>query len=78
MRRTLCAFFLAGFSLFEPAPGLPAEENRAKEEPPAEEVEISSEDRQVIRRMELLQLMELLKDMELLEGETKDVSEDKK
>lgn len=78
MRRTLCAFFFAGFSLYGPAAGLPAEETRAKEETPAKEVEISSEDRQVIQRMELLQLMELLKDMELLEGEMKAVSEDKK
>jgi hypothetical protein len=78
MRRGLCALSLAGFSLFWPVAGLHGEENRAKGKPPAEDVEISSEDRQVIRRMELLQLMELLKDMELLEGEVKAVSEDKK
>lgn len=78
MRRTLCAFSLAVCPLFWPAAGLHAEEHRAKEEKPAKKVEISSEDRQVIRMMELLQRMELLKDMDLLEGEIKAGSEDKK
>ena len=77
MRRILYAFFLAGFSLFLPAAGL-AEESRGAEEISAEKLEISKEDRQVIRKMELLQLMELLKDMDLLEGEIKADSEDKK
>lgn len=77
MRRTLCAIFLAGCSLLWPNFGLSAEGTQA-EEAPAKEDGISSEDRQVIRRMELLQLMEMLKDMEMLEGELETVSEDKK
>jgi hypothetical protein len=78
MRRALCAFFLAAGPLFWPTAGLHAEEHRAKEEKPAKKVEISSEDRKVIRMMELLQRMELLKDLALLEGEIKAGSEDKK
>ena len=79
MKRAVCALFLAGCQLLWSAAGLHAEENRAKKEKPAKDVEISSEDRQVIRMMELLQMMELLKDMKLLEGrEMKAASEDKK
>jgi hypothetical protein len=77
MRRILYAFFLAGIPLFLPAAGL-AGASRGAEEFSAEKLEISEEDRQVIRKMELLQLMELLKDMDLLEGEIKADSEDKK
>ncbi|WP_027715014.1 hypothetical protein [Desulfuromonas sp. TF] len=77
MRRILCALFLAGMPLLLPASGL-AEESRETEEISAEKLEISDEDRQVIRKMELLQLMELLKDMDLLEREIKADSEDKK
>jgi hypothetical protein len=78
MKRTLCAIFLAGCPLIWPVTRLHAEENRPKEGKPAENVESSSEDREVVRMMELLAMMDLLKDMELLEGEIKAVSEDKK
>lgn len=78
MKQTLCALFLAGCSLLWPASNLLADENRPPEEESAETTRISSEDRQVIKRMELLELMKLLEDMELLEGEIKAVMEEEK
>jgi|GEM_PF-6771413 len=78
MKRALCVIFLTGCSLLWPAGRLHAEESRAREEKPVKEVEITKEDRQVVRMIELLEMMEMLKDMELLEGEPKAVSEDKK
>jgi hypothetical protein len=78
MKRMLYALFLAGIPLFLPAAGLYAEEGRGAGEIPAEQDGISEEDRQVIRKIELLQLMELLKDMDLLAAETRADSEDKK
>jgi len=79
MRRMICVFFLAGFPLLWPGTGINAAESRGPEKKPVEKVEISDNDRQVIRQMEVLQLMELLKDMDLLEGKKiKAVSEDKK
>jgi len=78
MKRMLYALFLAGIPLFLPAAGLYAEESRGAGEIPAEQDGISEEDRQVIRKIELLQLMELLKDMDLLAAETRADSEDKK
>jgi hypothetical protein len=41
-------------------------------------VEISEEDLQVMRMMELLKMMDFLKDMELLEGQKTAVTEDEK
>ena len=78
MRWRLCAAFLAACSLWRAAPGLAAEEPRPQAKPQAQEAAISSEDRQVIKNMELLALLDLLKDMELLEAETKAVPEEKK
>ncbi len=78
MRRRLCTLLLAGSFLVLPVAGLHAEERQTKQEQPVKEAEISSEDRQVIRHMELLALMDLLKDMEILEGEKKVVPEEKK
>jgi hypothetical protein len=84
MRRRLCTLLLAGGILVPPAAGLHAATGRTPQEPPpkqdhpAQKAEISSEDRQVIRHMQLLALMDLLKDMPLLEGETKAMPEGKK
>ena len=78
MRRRLCAAFLAACSLWGAAPGLAAEEPQPQKKPPAQKAAISSEDRKVIKNMELLALLDLLKDMELLEAETKAVPEEKK
>lgn len=78
MRRILCSLLLAGFPLLWPTAGTHAAENRDAGKKSPGKIAISDEDRQVIRKMELLQLMELLKDMDLLEGKIKVVSEDKK
>lgn len=78
MKQALCALFLTGCSLIWPAASLPAEETQPIKKEPAEKTGISSEDRQIIKRLELLELMEFLKDMELLEGEIRAVMEEKK
>ena len=78
MRWRLCAAFLAACTLWGAAPGLAAEAPPAQEKPPAPEAAISSEDRQVIKHMELLALLDLLKDMDLLEAKTKAMPEEKK
>lgn len=75
MRRTLCALMLAVCTLGWAMTGEAADNDRPQPDG-TEPKDIGSEDREVIRRMELLALMDLLKDMELLEGGIKTPSED--
>jgi len=78
MSRKICTLILAGVLLVLPVAGLHAAERKPKQEPPAKETKISSEDQQVIRQMELLSLMDMLKDMDILEAEPKAEPEVKK
>ncbi|MFO7983991.1 MAG: hypothetical protein R6V08_11100 [Desulfuromonadales bacterium] len=76
MKQIFCALSLVLGFLLGPPSSLLAEGNRSTEEKPADK--ISSEDRQVIKRMEMLELINLLEDMELLEGQIKAVLEEDK